>query len=1534
MNFRKTSEQISINWKKIKEVAEASELPDVRPMLKWMEFKSFQSSRSDKVSKYFNKYSDILKTLNLIEVDGLLVEHIEPKITVIEAEPKVTVIEAEPEVSVIEAKPVSKNIRKNKLAAMILIKTGDDEPEVDDFDYIDVDGFLPEDDIAEVQPDAYKKITAKVSTDFEGVPSIHTLTKQEKISRSTIKFIKDTIEGKTPIKLDEKSLEQFKDIYTLSTAYNHGCNLAKFYYQRMYGRDLPKDYIRLIKQTKRREKLEAVEEKVEEVIENLNSDEDVDYDEIHDEIFENLFGDDLDNDSDAEESDTDDECFGALDQSLSKEASDMRQKRMYNDFMNFRRYDLYKLFAKKYYGNDNYYKLRQIERRIKVDLGITDKDDEFYENKRHPTIAEFLEWDVSQISNKDFLTEIAPFTKDYMIEDIQPRRLKYLIDNLFEVDKRFGVDSMKSARKVNKETGLTNLETLLVSFLKMKRSLDMGIPITASYSKAVLGRRFVKGMRLQKIMSNYKAFLTHKKYIDFDGENLGNEIFNYIVQKRLGYELVNFPKYNRFYQKYRSDLAKYIPDKTQAKRMITIAINNGRIGRLISLIRDRELLKFFIMVYIEIAISITKIKDSKLFDAAKEEYYTLCHLGKMEEKNVTNAKVYCNMIYNVENSILETTIDAIFSSKKLNQTDRRLKVLEFDGVLIHNSILEKLGLTVEQLTKKINKKIFERYDYEFIMREKRTYNPFREFEGYNFSDERGELDFYKADETVKMLRDIATFNREFSVEAANHGERFNFTPDKTVEERYIDLQDAFEKYDTITVKSPCSTGKSYQIYQYLKKNPTKTCLFVSFRRSLAAEYKRSFGDLDFHVYSDSSGLLKSENYPYLICQVNSLHRVVGKYDILVLDETMYTSQMLTNFVTNVGAVIQSLQSYVTHCEKVIMTDACLDNRVCEIYTKLRKNKSSIKIRNTIARDRTVKFQMKENLYLDIKEKISNKKRIVVCSNSLKYLKSEIMTMAKNFNAKSILISSDNIDEVDLETIKWDDYDVIAYSPSISAGVNILVDVHKVYGIFTHKSCNAMLCYQMLERARNLEDTEISCTVLGYDKNFAIEEMPTDELKFFEQLKTVKETPEEFIKYHNKKKTVQINVDFFNQIIERDPYHGAFAVRGLGCLFLHNMAISAHSYNNFIQEMIFVLNDNGIKTTIEDVKLQSKIFNEVQKEISANRTEAKRVNDIAVIQKHLESRIDVQQFEDETISYVLDQTGSYKTKTDHLVRTFEHLFCAEDKVTEMTDDLESLSDTVSKLDETKKFFKVQLSLAREVLRCNRPIMFENVSENLCDILAERIMISSTLRHTKTPEEGKDIPTRFGEKIFDHSDVLDYNEKKYTAKIIYDKMSHTSVKYYMGLYMGFFVLEKVLGSNINSLGEKIVADSISFDEFDNLVSSIGKDRLSQFLGISPSSFNHEKDNKIKFLNKFLDYIGMKVESSSIRKMARGVRSRVYTYTLISKSYVQKAFINELINKARDERFCNVCHCDLDTCLLNETCTRQTEEYLTRRTDPIIL
>ena len=307
---------------------------------------------------------------------------------------------------------------------------------------------------------------------------------------------------------------------------------------------------------------------------------------------------------------------------------------------------------------------------------------------------------------------------------------------------------------------------------------------------------------------------------------------------------------------------------------------------------------------------------------------------------------------------------------------------------------------------------------------------------------------------------------------------FPFTPDITINQKYIsdDIYTNIKNCDILALKSNMNTGKTFSMPSLFKDY--KHIIVVYFRISLNQEIHTKWSKLGFELYSEIKGHpIDMRKHPRIIIQIDSLPRIQGHGlpELLILDEieSLQPHMMSSKYIDNKATIFNTLENFIKNTPKIILCDANLSDTTINNININKKN--VIKINNEFKSFSHITANFYHNqleLINKIKSLLSNNKRIVIPSNSKTFLKNMTKIISKHSPHLKIGIIIQETKYIPVD--KWQEYDLILYSPSILAGVSFDLKnhFHSVVAYFNNRTTDAFMSSQMLFRVRNLIDNNL------------------------------------------------------------------------------------------------------------------------------------------------------------------------------------------------------------------------------------------------------------------------------------------------------------------------------------------------------------------------------------------------------------------------------------------------------------------------------
>jgi hypothetical protein len=296
-------------------------------------------------------------------------------------------------------------------------------------------------------------------------------------------------------------------------------------------------------------------------------------------------------------------------------------------------------------------------------------------------------------------------------------------------------------------------------------------------------------------------------------------------------------------------------------------------------------------------------------------------------------------------------------------------------------------------------------------------------------------------------------------------------------------------------------GKTKALRQYIDKYFSGTLAqpiirFLSFRQTFSNNIKEKFPD--FMLYSDTTGLLAHDK---LIIQIESLHRLdiipgTERPDLLILDECESIFEQLSSGLMKTSDCFSKFQYLLKFSKHVVLMDAGISDRTYNILAAIRGDRCASSDSSdgsddgqTLIYHRNEYKNSAEDTYFITANKmkwlgvlhfmVDSGFKIAVPISSLAEAKTIAHCLARKHPKKRIQIySSETNNSEKREHFSdinkyWSKYDVLIYTPTVSAGVSFeLEHFDMIFGYFTDMSCPIETCVQMIGRVRNLADKEL------------------------------------------------------------------------------------------------------------------------------------------------------------------------------------------------------------------------------------------------------------------------------------------------------------------------------------------------------------------------------------------------------------------------------------------------------------------------------
>jgi hypothetical protein len=386
----------------------------------------------------------------------------------------------------------------------------------------------------------------------------------------------------------------------------------------------------------------------------------------------------------------------------------------------------------------------------------------------------------------------------------------------------------------------------------------------------------------------------------------------------------------------------------------------------------------------------------------------------------------------------------------------------------------------------------------------------------------------------------------------------------------------FELADTLIIKAAMKMGKTKALKRYIEAHyPTgQLCepiiRIISFRQTFSNNIKEKFPD--FSLYSDVQGELTQDR---LIVQIESLHRLKvlaggTAPDLLILDECeSIFEQFNAGLIKNVDCFSKFLY-LLRFSKRVILMDALVSDRTYNILVKLRSPDGIVFHNNEYKNATEDKYNITHSYDIWLKtilDSLTAGDKIAIPSSSLKVATEVDRIIREKFPNLAVKLYSSNTKisekKAHLSNVAhyWKQYDVVIYTPTISAGVSFEEKhFNKVFAYFTDKSCPVETCIQMMGRVRDVSTKEYYLCLNATGNNY-----PCDTAEIEEALHNTRS-----VLYTDSTNTTAMAIspeyaDNGTLILHKTPFY---------TVWLENTRMINISKNYFVSKLIGILKDFG------------------------------------------------------------------------------------------------------------------------------------------------------------------------------------------------------------------------------------------------------------------------------------------------------------------------------------------------------------------------
>ena len=308
-----------------------------------------------------------------------------------------------------------------------------------------------------------------------------------------------------------------------------------------------------------------------------------------------------------------------------------------------------------------------------------------------------------------------------------------------------------------------------------------------------------------------------------------------------------------------------------------------------------------------------------------------------------------------------------------------------------------------------------------------------------------------------------------------------------------------ENIKTLSILSPYGTGKSQLLHKIFEKKEYKRVLWISYRITLTDDISGNFKEFSSyldHKYRDDKLIIQLESLLNLDTDIFD-DGIVPTYDLIIMDEVESILNQFNSptFKGNSKNIYEFLDKILKSSKQIIALDGDMNNRALEYLTPYGEMiflKNTYHINPKVFNITQNKDYFLDDVFKSVDTAIADKKAICFCCmNKGEDIYNKLLEYKSDL--RILIINSDTGDDIklllkDINTHILN-YDILIYSPSIEAGVNIDIEnyFNKLYCILSSGSTSQRAFLQMTARVRHLSDYNIltlnECFKLNSTTNF-------------------------------------------------------------------------------------------------------------------------------------------------------------------------------------------------------------------------------------------------------------------------------------------------------------------------------------------------------------------------------------------------------------------------------------------------------------------
>lgn len=289
----------------------------------------------------------------------------------------------------------------------------------------------------------------------------------------------------------------------------------------------------------------------------------------------------------------------------------------------------------------------------------------------------------------------------------------------------------------------------------------------------------------------------------------------------------------------------------------------------------------------------------------------------------------------------------------------------------------------------------------------------------------------------------------------------------------------------IAVQAPKGAGKSKAIRASVKAlSDATTAVQITFRRTLAWTSSREIMGDRASLYSDIHGTIRASEYPRHTIVVNSVARLQGPYDVVIIDELVAVMDALASYLLSGPgrvAAVHALSQLLASATTVVVADAMLDAQcVAFVLTARCASTASLTLYDYVRRvHEDYVFYAHENSgtwHAGLDAALRAGKRVVVPCMTKSMAKALEARYTRTYKTQCYTAETDPlVVEAHMTDIHkhWAKAQLLVYSPVVTAGCSFELkhfDVAFFYGFTGMGSVRNAI--QMIARVRDIAEKTV------------------------------------------------------------------------------------------------------------------------------------------------------------------------------------------------------------------------------------------------------------------------------------------------------------------------------------------------------------------------------------------------------------------------------------------------------------------------------